>query len=372
MSGLLLGAVAAEAQYICTAALILLCSLAGAHLYLMRAKKLRKTDEEYSAPPESDCKDESKNTVENKADIEPQTDALPFPGRKVIRGRYSKSFTAKLIQSPDAIKEYYAELANELLSFDKIRNRISWAASSFYAGRKAAAKFSIRGKTLYLYLALNPQEFQNAKFPVSDESSVKRYETVPLRVKVKSRRGVKHAKELIEILMRKRELTRIGTVCVKSMADYPYDTTKNLLARGLIKLKITDGQMLSDADSLIWADFERRSSVSAAEVQNLISDEVAATLIDEREDSVPTRPKGIINIDTLSQHYEANAAVTLESLKEKKLIGNSVNYVKVLARGVLDKPLTVKLPEFSVDAVKMIILTGGTVIKLKTTKADKL
>lgn len=128
---------------------------------------------------------------------------------------------------------------------------------------------------------------------------------------------------------------------------------------------------MKEADRSVSAEFETREEVSAAEVQNLISDEVAVALIEEvkeAEEAVLSKPKGIVNIDTLSENYEANETVTLESLKEKKLIGNSVNHVKVLARGILNKPLTVKLPEFSVDAVKMILLTGGKAIKLQTKK----
>lgn len=39
--------------------------------------------------------------------------------------------------------------------------------------------------------------------------------------------------------------------------------------------------------------------------------------------------------------------------------------VKVLARGSLDKALTVEAADFSLPAVKMIVITGGKVVKLK-------
>lgn len=389
MGGLLLGAFAVEAQYICTAVLILICVLAVSYICLIGVRRWKKAEEapistepdcdgviEYTADGAAvrftDCTAEEGTACAegNERDFERKTVVPSFADDKTVYGRYDKSFTAKLIQSSDAVKTYYADLANELLAFEKTRNRVSWSASSFYAGRNAAAKFAIRGKTLYLYLALNPQEFINAKFSATDESDVKKYESVPLRVKIKSGRGVKSAKELIEILMRKKELRRFDKVGAVRAEDYPYDTTENLLARGLIKLKITDGQSLSGADGIVWADFNRRERVSAVEAQNLMSDEVAATLVDESEGAVLAKPKAIVNIDTLSQRYEPNDTVTIASLKEKKIIAGSVNYVKVLARGVLDKPLTVKMPEFSVDAVKMIVLTGGTVIKLKT-KAEK-
>ncbi len=372
MSAYLLNFLAIGTQYLCSVGLILICILMGFHLYVMR---IRKTDRHATVtdPSEQDDPAAEKPPEENSEEMEDGEEpiaVLPAPGGNLIRGRYNKSFTAKLMQSSDPVKQYYVDLANELFAYEKVRNRISWTNSSFYIGRKVVSKFSIRGKTLYLYLALDPKDFLNSKYFVIDESAVKRYEAVPLGMKVKSGRGVKFGKELIEILMQQSGAARSeGKVeCVK-LSDYPYDTTINLLERGLIKLKTEEGQPPTDSDSPIREEFERREQVSVSEVGDLISDEVAVSFIEETEEAEETvfsKPKGIINIDTLSKNYQANETVTLESLKEKKLIGNSVNHVKVLARGILNKPLIVKMPEFSVDAVKMILLTGGKAIRLKT------
>ena len=63
--------------------------------------------------------------VERRSDGEEQIAILPRPADRTIRGRYNKSFVAKLMQSSDDIKEDYAELANKLFAHDKIRNCIS-------------------------------------------------------------------------------------------------------------------------------------------------------------------------------------------------------------------------------------------------------
>ena len=44
--------------------------------------------------------------------------------------------------------------------------------------------------------------------------------------------------------------------------------------------------------------------------------------------------KSIVNIDTLSQSFENGDTVTLDALKEKGIIPQNADYVKVLARGV--------------------------------------
>jgi ribosomal protein L15 len=75
--------------------------------------------------------------------------------------------------------------------------------------------------------------------------------------------------------------------------------------------------------------------------------------------------QGIINIGVLDQNFEANDLITLSVLKEKGLISKKVGRMKVLADGILNKPLTIKSESYSIQAIKMIELTGGTVIILR-------
>ena len=66
----------------------------------------------------------------------------------------------------------------------------------------------------------------------------------------------------------------------------------------------------------------------------------------------------------LSENFESGETVTLETLKDKKLLKANVASYKVLARGSITKPLIVEANEFSIEAVKMIVLTGGRAIKI--------
>ena len=105
--------------------------------------------------------------------------------------------------------------------------------------------------------------------------------------------------------------------------------------------------------------------VSAQDADSLISDSKASALI-LRSERAPEVCRGckktFINVDTLSEHFARGECVSIRSLKEKGLVPMSACYIKVLARGVIDKPLTVKAQSFSANAVKMITLTGGSAI----------
>ncbi len=104
------------------------------------------------------------------------------------------------------------------------------------------------------------------------------------------------------------------------------------------------------------------SEVTAEDAELLMSDEEAAEYRQieyEDEEEYCGNKRAQINLDSIAKHFEEGEIVHLNSLKEKKLISKNVGFVKILARGTLDKPLTVLAQDFSTAAVKMILLTGG-------------
>lgn len=111
-------------------------------------------------------------------------------------------------------------------------------------------------------------------------------------------------------------------------------------------------------------DFEVLKEIDVKQTE-VISNSEAESLIEIKavKNQKADGKKGIVNVDTLSKNYEAGAYVTVENLREKKLIAKDVKQVKVLAKGIVSKPLIVEANDFSLDAVKMIVLTGGRVIR---------
>ena len=102
-------------------------------------------------------------------------------------------------------------------------------------------------------------------------------------------------------------------------------------------------------------------SVDAERADTLISDSLAKTLIATEAEPIYTdgRRKRIINVDALSTHFKAGERVDVNILKERGLVPADTAYIKVLAGGIIDKPLTILANDFSLAAVKMIALTGG-------------
>ena len=110
--------------------------------------------------------------------------------------------------------------------------------------------------------------------------------------------------------------------------------------------------------------------VDAEEADELLSDEVAMETV-KYEWPAGKGKQGIINIGDLDKLFEPDSVITLPLLKELGLMPKKVKRIKILADGILTKPLTIKAENYSVQAIKMIELTGGTVIMLIDEPKDK-
>ncbi len=365
-------------QYICTVLLIAICVTLVAHITvtICRKKGPEQKEQPYGEDTDTPYTKQSAG-VSAAGDELAATDAhgtalpfllpSPFFGPRVPRivyGSYDRSFLARLLLADDSIKSYYVGLANELLGYKNVRCRISWAYATFACGRRILAKIAIKGKTLCIHLPLDPAEYVNTKYGAIDVSEVKKYAAVPTRLKVRSPRGMKYARELIARVAGDMSLVQ-GDKGSLSVSDFPFEPFESLLARRLIKLRTEGGVPLESGDTLAWTGIERRERISASEVRNIALPEEAmlpkAVSASGRTRTFQSGKKCIVNIDTLSAHFSAGDIVDISALKQRGLIPQKGIAVKVLARGILNKPLTVIADDFSADAVKMIVLTGGKV-----------
>ena len=67
----------------------------------------------------------------------------------------------------------------------------------------------------------------------------------------------------------------------------------------------------------------------------------------------------------IEEKFEDGDLVTLDALKRKKLVPKRTDYVKILARGALTKPLIVEANDFSRAAEEMLTALGGEAIRVR-------
>ncbi|MBR7099528.1 MAG: hypothetical protein IKC59_08940, partial [Clostridia bacterium] len=162
---------------------------------------------------------------------------LEMEARGEVRlvSRYRRSSRSRMIQSRDNVQEYYSILKNALMSYKGVKDRLSWDYDSFNKGRVKVAKITAKTRTVYLYLAIDPATLADTKYFFDDMSDKKKYAEVPVLMKIKGERKLKHALELIEKVCGEQ----LGLPAVKDFVaqDYaePYRDTATLVQEGLIK-----------------------------------------------------------------------------------------------------------------------------------------
>ena len=236
---------------------------------------------------------------------------------------------------------------------------------------------------------------------------------MPCLYRIKNDRRCRYAKELIAAL----GLERTEIEAVNFGADYPYEETEPLVLRGLIKLVETttfnaeaapaiaaEEEIGIPAETVVEEPAEEREEpveqpveeiaeapaeepeeirepepepapepepepvgIKAAEVKELMADEAAKQLVEDcAHYSDKTKP-AVVNVDTLGEYFKDGERVTLEEMRSRiPYLSAKTTYVKILARGSLNKSLEVEADDFSLDAIKMIALAGGKIYRKRT------
>lgn len=125
-------------------------------------------------------------------------------------------------------------------------------------------------------------------------------------------------------------------------------------------------EMLSDEVALAFVIEEDEDEPEEYDDEDDDEDEADVVVVPKAEAGPKTEGKrGFINIGDIDEAFEPHDHVTLDALKHKGLVSKKIKRIKILADGELTKPLSVKAHSFSIQAIKMIELTGGTVIKIR-------
>ncbi len=177
---------------------------------------------------------------------------------------------------------------------------------------------------------------------------------------------------ILIIVLRRKEITRYVSVikCRLSPVSKTVKPSDDYISIAEQKVDKTE-----ECESLAEGapDVEVALSVDRDHADSLITDSLAKDLV--RKDDVRIYTEGnkkrIINVDTLSENFLSGECVDVNRLKEMSLVPYDTAYIKVLARGMIDKPLKVYANDFSLSAVKMIALTGGEAVKVVTVRKKK-
>lgn len=180
------------------------------------------------------------------------------------RVRYNRSFSAKICQLSKEAKEWYSAIKNEILSYEKVKDRISWKRETFRIGRMSVARLVVRGKTLCLLFAVEPISYNGTKYVVEDVSNIANTADTPTLYRIKSARRMKYAKEMIAGMMKELKSYKDPRYEAKDFF-VPYEGDMALIERGLIKRIVTNSTRVFKIEELDEDSFEQEVAATDAD-----------------------------------------------------------------------------------------------------------
>jgi hypothetical protein len=117
-------------------------------------------------------------------------------------------FATKLERADEDTRNKYEIIRDYITKNYGIKHRISIPGDTYSAHREKYVFIRIAGKTLKVYYALDPKNYENTPIPVEVETK-KKYEDVPTSLKVKSDLALRRALALVDDLMALKGVEKI-------------------------------------------------------------------------------------------------------------------------------------------------------------------
>ena len=165
-------------------------------------------DEPFSFGGFSSDEDETEEDEDEDEDIEEDEDEEDGLMVNQIYGQTSSSmgkinridFDEKVEKASPDLKRHYNEIKNVIMKYRNVHSRISKAGDSFRCKGQKYVYMTIVGKTLKVYLALDPFSIDQNVYHHRDVSNKKKYQVTPTLLRVKSELAVKKTIKLIEVM----------------------------------------------------------------------------------------------------------------------------------------------------------------------------
>ena len=206
---------------------------------------------------------DTKDDEEEEADDDDDDDELDTS--KFRKSRYTRTYASKLIQADDELKGYYSTIKNTFMSYKKVTCSVSREHERVRRGRTTIAIIKVRGKTILLYLALDPKQFENTMYVGENVSDVTKYESTPFLYRVNGPRKASRAARLISMLAEKMEMAPTSVPATEDyVARFPYESTAALVKKGLIIDNVAEAERKAE-EARIAAEEAEKAAQKAIE-----------------------------------------------------------------------------------------------------------
>ena len=251
------------------------------------------------------------------------------------------TFDMKLRIADDNVKTFYSDIKNALLSYG-MHARMSRHKENFNKGRNNIARMAINGKTLKVYLAINPADIDPKYYHHRDVSDKKGVAELPTMINVRSKVAVKKVKMLIDRIAEELVIFPKKYTPKDFAAELTIEGYTTVERKGYGYLVNPEGVATKEEADKIPDDFATNA------VEYIYAPEKASRFI-----------KAELSLKEISKNFKDGDVVDIAAVREKGLCAVNANYLSVTESDTLKKKLHVYADEYTVPAAKMICIAGG-------------
>ncbi len=249
------------------------------------------------------------------------------------------SFEMRLRVADEDIKRFYSDIKNELLSYG-IHDRISSHRENFNQGRINICRMVINGKTLKVYLAVDPESIDKRYFHHTDVGHRKGLVELPTMINVRSKVAARKVKELITLMME--------SLVISKKPYEEHDFAKDLTVEGFTTVECKGYDYLVEKSTTLDKVKEYPDSFAAQLLEMVEDNEYQERFI-----------KTYLTIDDIVKNFKDGDVVDIDKVRELGLGPANSNFLSVKESNKLAKKFKIYANEYSPNAVKMICLAGG-------------
>jgi len=249
------------------------------------------------------------------------------------------SFEMRLRVADEDIKRFYSDIKNELLSYG-IHDRISRHRENFNQGRINICRMVINGKTLKVYLAVDPESIDKRYFHHTDVGHRKGLVELPTMINVRSKVAARKVKELIVLMME--------SLVISKKPYEEVDFAKDLTAEGFTTVECKGYDYLVEKSMTLEKAKEYPDGFAAQLLEMVEDNEYQEKFI-----------KTSLSIADLEKNFKDGDIVDIDKVRELGLGAKNSNFLSIKESKKMSKKLKVYANEYTPDAVKLICLSGG-------------
>ncbi len=294
------------------------------------------TDEEWDMEEDEDEDSLEAELMDDTFVIEPEQLPKKLPS----------NFRARLKESSDKNRVSYSIIKNEFCAQKSVAYRVCGRVEKIKFHGDIIAVIGVAKRSIKLWLALDPNDFDKDRYFQKDVSDKPRYVNVPMLVRIGSERAQKRVLELLAALFEKFGIEPRRKYEEKTLQELIFTLKGNKLLKDREhKNLLSESIHVHDADVL-----DNDTAENCIEVKDI--------------DHIDAENFETVSLDALDEHFTDGQKVTLEKLKKIGLVSEECNGYRVIAGSRISKPLIIHANEFTLPAVKMIVLTGGRAVQL--------